>query len=139
MKAGFLTLETHPDHSGLVRVQMRDSLPELKRQEDGTEIRYVARFQDLEAGQMHVQNEMHRYLVDLENRIYRKALSEMIACVEADGLDHARVWIDPAISEKESEHIASMILRLRKRHEMVDRIWQAVGIAGLVLLLITSL
>jgi hypothetical protein len=139
MKAGFLTLETHPEHSGLVRVRMRDHMPELTGQEDGTEIRYVARFQDLEAGQMHVQNTMHHYLVDLENRIYRKDLSEMIACVEADELDHTRVWVDPAISEKESKHIKALVLRLRKRHKTVDLIWQAVGVTGLILLLITGI
>jgi hypothetical protein len=139
MKTGFLTLETHPEHSGMVRVRMRDIMPELTLQPDGTCIRYVARFDDVEAGQMHVQNAMHGRLVDVENRIYRSDLDEMIACVEADDLDHVRIWIDPEISGTEGERIESLARRLRRRHRVVDRIWQTVGILGLLYLLIMGL
>lgn len=139
MKTGFLILETHPEHSGLVRVRRGDKVPELTSQRDGTVIRYIARFQDVEAGQMHVQNVMHNRLMDLENRIYRSDLCEMIACIEADGLDHARVWMDPTITKPESERIESMVLLRRHRQKVVDLIWQTVGIIGLLLLLITGL
>lgn len=139
MKTGFLTLETHPDHSGLVRVRIVDKMPTLSTQADGTEIRYVARFQDIEAGQMHVQNMMHRSLVNLEQRIYHRALAEMIACVEADELDHTRVWMDPAVEGSESHRIADLVVRHRRHQRRIDLIWQSVGIAGLILLLITGL
>ena len=139
MKTGFLTLETHPEHSGLVRVRLRDVMPELTLQPDGTSIRYVARFDDVEAGQMHVQNAMHGRLVNMEKRIYRSNLGEIIACVEADDLEHARIWIDPEISVTEREHIETLAQRRRRRHRIVDRIWQTVGILGLLYLLIMGL
>lgn len=139
MKTGFLTLETHPDHNDLVRVHMQEKKPEVSNQEDGREIRYVARFHDIETAQMHVQNMMHSSLVNLEYRIYRKSLAEMIACVEATELDHARVWMDPGISEAEFNRIESLVEHLRNRHKMIDLIWQTVGIAGLILLLVTGL
>ena len=135
MKTGFLTLETHPDHNDLVRVCMQEKIPDLSRQEDAREIRYVARFKDIEAAQMHVQNMMHSSLVNLQYRIYRKSLAEMIACVEADELEHARVWMDPCISEVECNRIESLVKHHRNRHKLIDLIWQAVGIAGLIILL----
>ena len=139
MKTGFLTLETHPDHNGLVRVRMRDRMPALAQQKDGAAIRYVARFQDVEAAQMHVQNMMHARLVNLEKRIYRKPLADMIACVEADELDHTKVWMDPALDQQARERIASLVDRHRRRHKAVDLVWRTIGLAALLLLLITSL
>ena len=62
MKTGFLSLITHPDHPGMVRVQLGDTPPELKAMQDGGQFRYVARFRDGEAGLMHVQNAMHSHL-----------------------------------------------------------------------------
>jgi len=139
MKTGFLTLETHPDHNDLVRVHIQEKKPELSNQEDGREIRYVARFHDIETAQMHVQNMMHSSLVNLEYRIYRKSLAEMIACVEADELEHARVWIDPGISEVEFGRIQSLVEKNRSYHKLIHMIWQAVGITGIILLLVTGL
>jgi hypothetical protein len=139
MKTGFLTLSTHPEHPGLVRTRIQDKPPELIPLDDGSEIRYVARFDDVEAGQMHVQNVMHGALVDLENRIYRKSLAEMIACVEADGLEHSRIWIDPELSSDELARIDGLTQRRQTARRRIDRIWQIVGIIGVVLLLIFSL
>lgn len=139
MQTGFLTLLSHPEHPGLVRARIHNTLPELKAQQDGSEIRYVARFRDIEAALMHVQNAMHGALVDLDQRIYRKALPEMIACVEADDLDHERVWIDPELSPAEMSRIDTRVVQRRLSHRRIDRIWQVVGILGLLLLLVTSL
>jgi hypothetical protein len=139
MKSGYLTLTTHGGHPGLVRARIHDSLPELRRQEDGGDIRYMARFKDVEAALMHVQNAMHTTLIDLEDRIYRKPLTEMIACVEADDLDHERVWIDPALDEKDLAQIESSTKRRVKWHQRSDRIWQVVGFLALLLLFLTSL
>ena len=139
MKSGFLTLETHADHAGLVRVKIWDQLPELKPQPDGSEIRYLARFRDIEAGRMHVQNMMHSSLVDLEDRVYRQKLDEMIACVEADNLDHSRVWIDPGLDQDEKNHIEQLVEKHHSEQKWVDLIWRGVGIAGIILLVITAL
>ena len=139
MKTGFLSLITHPDHPGMVRVRVDEVLPELKPQEDGSEIRYLARFKDGEAGLMHVQNVMHAALLDLENRIYRKPQSKMIACVEADNLDHERIWIDPDIPAEERKEIDKLTRQRKAALRRTDRIWQVVGFLGLLLLLLTSL
>lgn len=139
MKTGFLTLITHSDHPGLVRARIRNKLPELKRQEDGSEIRYVARFKDIDAGLMHVQNVMHSALADLEHRIYRVSLPQMIACVEADDLDHARIWMDPALSAGELAEIDRLTKQRKSSRRRIDQIWQIVGWLGLLLLLLASL
>ncbi len=139
MKTGFLSLITHPQHPDLVRVRIDDDLPALKPQDDGSQIRYLARFMDGEAGMMHVQNAMHAALVDLDNRIYRKPLTKMIACVEAEDLDHERIWIDPAIPANDMSQIETLVRQRRATHRRIDRIWQIVGILGLLLLLLTSL
>ena len=138
MKTGFLLLETSSSHPGLVRVRLQELKPALPGQAGDTEIRYVARFKDIEAAQMHVQNMMHSALVNLENRVYRKPLAEMIACVEADELDHKREWLDPALDPDELNRIQSLVERHKIRHKRVDLFWQAVGILGLLLLLISG-
>lgn len=139
MKPGFLTLLTHPDHAGLVRVVIQEKQPELTAQPDGTEIRYAAKFKDVEAARMHVQNMMHRSLVNLEDRVYRQGLDEMIACVEADILDHRRIWIDPRLNQASSNHIQSLIEKHKSDQKWSDLFWRGVGIAGIILLLITAL
>jgi hypothetical protein len=139
MKTGFLTLTTHAEHPGQVRAQIRDKLPELNIQPDGSEIRYVARFRDGEAALMHVQNVMHAHLEDLENRIYRRPLGQMIACVEADGLDHERVWMDPTLGEKEVIQIDRDIKKRKAAHKRGDRTWQIVGYLAILLLIVISL
>ncbi|MBT3048860.1 MAG: hypothetical protein KME53_18030, partial [Candidatus Thiodiazotropha sp. (ex Clathrolucina costata)] len=71
MKTGYLTLETHPEHQGMVRVLVKDELPNTQDGSYGSHVRYIARFNDIEAGQMHLHNMMHNQLVDLDNHIYR--------------------------------------------------------------------
>lgn len=123
----------------MVRAQLGDTPPELKAMEDGGEIRYVARFRDGEAGLMHVQNAMHSHLEDLENRIYRRPLGLMIACIEADGLDHERVWMDTTLDEGQLNLIDQDIKRRRSARKRSDRVWQIVGFLALLLLILTSL
>jgi hypothetical protein len=139
MKTGFLTLTTHPDHPGLVRAQVRDELPEVSTQQDGSEIRYIARFSDGEAALMHVQNSMHAYLEVLESRIYRRSLGQMIACVEADGLEHKRIWMDPTLDEKSLQQIAHETQKRARARRRGERVWQIVGYLALLLLILSSL
>jgi hypothetical protein len=139
MKTGFLTLITHPEHPELVRAQIRDELPELKSQQDGGEVRYVARFRDGEAALMHVQNVMHSHLENLENRIYRRPLEQMIACVEADGLEHERVWIDPALDDEKLRQLDRDIKKRKSSRKRGEQAWQIVGYLALLLLILISL
>ena len=139
MKSGFLSLITHPEYPGLVSAQIQDSLPELIPREDGGEIRYLARFDDIDTALMHVHNRMHRALVNLESRIYRKSLEEMIACAEAIALEHSRVWIDPRLTSEQQAHIGAMTEQLKSSRRRIDRIWQFAGLLGVLLLLLLSL
>lgn len=139
MKTGFLTLSTHPSHPGLVQARVHEKLPDLSPSKDGDEIRYSARFADIDAGLMHVQNNMHGSLVDLEKRIYRQSLAEMIACVEADDIAHSRIWIDPGLPPDEMARIDALTKKRKSSQRRVDRVWQTVGFTALLLLLLLSL
>jgi hypothetical protein len=127
MKTGYLTLETHPEHQDLVRVLVKDGLPNTQEATYGSQIRYIARFNDIEAGQMHLHNMMHNNLVDLDNHIYRIDLTKAIAAIEADDLNHARVWIDPSLSEDDRSLIDQLTAGFRLRHKRWNRFWLAVG------------
>ncbi|MCU7930905.1 MAG: hypothetical protein KZQ90_08895 [Candidatus Thiodiazotropha sp. (ex Codakia rugifera)] len=127
MKTGYLTLETHPEHQGLVRVLIKDELPSTQAASPGSAVRYIVRFNDIEAGQMHLHNVLHNALIDLDNHIYRADLKQMIAAVEADDLSHKRVWIDPSLSDREKEAIDAQTAKLKLRHKRRNTIWLLVG------------
>jgi len=123
----------------MVRVQIQETLPVLVQQDGHVSYRYVARCEDIEAAEMHLHQCMRHALVDLENRIYRGELERMIACVEADDLDHHRVWLDPAVAAAASQKIESLVAQMRAVSRRNDRIWQGIGIAAILMLLFTAL
>jgi hypothetical protein len=127
MKTGYLVLETHPEHKDRVRVLMNDKLPNTQAASPGSKIRYIARFNDIDAGQMHLHNIMHNHLVDLNNHIYRIDLRQAIAAIEADELNHARVWIDPSLDDYERILIDEQTNKFKLRHTWWNRIWFIVG------------
>jgi hypothetical protein len=139
MKTGYLTLETHPEHQDLVRVLMKDVLPNTQEATHGSQIRYIARFNDIEAGQMHLHNMMHNNLVDLDNHIYRIDLSKAIAAIEADDLNHARVWIDPSLSDSDRFQIDQQTSIFKLRHRRWNKFWLFVGGFFVVLFVIMSI
>ena len=127
MKTGYLTLETHPEHQDLVRVVVKDELPNTQAATHGSQIRYIARFNDIDAGQMHLHNMLHNNLVDLDNHIYRIELNQAIAAVEADDLNHTRVWIDPSLNDNDRSLIDDQATKFKLRHKRWNRIWLFVG------------
>ncbi|WP_316365521.1 hypothetical protein [Candidatus Thiodiazotropha sp. CDECU1] len=127
MKTGYLTLETHPEHQDFVRVLVKDELPNTQAATHGSQIRYIARFNDIDAGQMHLHNMLHNNLVDLDNHIYRIELNKAIAAVEADDLNHTRVWIDPELDETDRSLIDDQTTKFKLRHKRWNRIWLIVG------------
>ncbi|MES9991595.1 MAG: hypothetical protein ABW098_06540 [Candidatus Thiodiazotropha sp.] len=138
MKTGYLTLETHPEHQGMVRVHVKDELPNTQDGSYGSHVRYIARFNDIEAGQMHLHNMMHTHLVDLDNHIYRIELNQAIAAIEADDLNHTRVWMDPSLSDDDRSLIDQQTNRFRLRHKRWNRFWMIVGGFFIVLFLVMS-
>ncbi len=124
---GYLYLQTHPEHPGLVRFLVAERSPDPDRTDTGASIRYIARFNDIDAARMHVQNALHRRLVDLDARMYRTGLAEAIAVVEADNLSHEQVWIDPDLKQETLRRVGQLTEQGRARIRRWDRVWQAVG------------
>jgi len=141
MKTGYLYLQTHPDHPGMVRFLTRDKMPDLDPASGSHEpaIRYVARFSDIEAAQMHVQNSLHRQLVDIDTHMYRVSLPEAMAVIESDGLKHERVWLDPSLGDRELGLMEQSARERRNKFRQSDRIWQGVGLLFVALLLLRVL
>jgi hypothetical protein len=139
MKTGYLTLETHPEHNDMVRVLVKDELPNTQSAIHNSKIRYIVRFNDIEAGQMHLHNMFHNDLVDLDNHLYRIDLKQAIAAIEADELYHTRVWIDPSISDDDRSLIDEQANKFKQRHKLWNRIWLIVGGAFVVYFFIMTL
>ncbi len=128
MRAGYLCLQTNRESPGLVRVLIRDTLPDTRQETlSDPKIRYVARFNDVDAAQMHVQNSLGSRLTDLETRTYRVDLGEAMATVDADILKHRKIWVDPALDSELLKRIDHLTSRKRDRHQRIERIWQIVG------------
>jgi hypothetical protein len=136
---GYLYLQTHPEHPGLVRFLIAERNPDLNRADAGAEIRYIARFNDVDAARMHVQNALHGRLIDLDARIYRTGLAEAIAVVEADNLSHERIWIDPALDAQTMQRVEQLTAQGRARIRRWDRVWQTVGYFFLAFLALRAL
>jgi hypothetical protein len=139
MKTGYLVLETHPEHKDKVRVLIKDELPNTQTASAGSQLRYIARFNDIDAGQMHLHNMMHNQLVDLDNHIYRIDLNRAIAAIEADDLNHTRVWIDPSLNEKDRAWIDKETAKFKLRHKRWNRVWLIIGALFVIYFFIMTL
>ena len=140
MAVGYLYIETRPDRPRTVRVRVGSSPPATGRgTTSAATVRYVARFDDLDAGRMHLQNTLCRSLIDIDAGTYRVSLAEAIAAVESDNLAHRRVWIDPELSDEALGEIEERTARRRMELYRADRAWYAVGVAFAVLLFLQLL
>lgn len=140
MAAGYLYIETHPDRPRVVRVRVSLGAPATGTAAHGTAgVRYVARFDDLDGGRMHLHNALCRSLIDVDAGTYRVSLVEAIAAVESDSLAHRRIWIDPELSDDALGEIEALTARRRMKIEQADRAWYAVGVAFAVLLFLQLL
>ncbi|MES9834743.1 MAG: hypothetical protein ABW157_22025 [Candidatus Thiodiazotropha sp. LLP2] len=127
MKTGYLVLETHPNHKGMIRARIRDELPNTQDSDEGSTIRYIARFDDIEAALMHLHSELNHQLIDLDSRLYKADIKDAISAIESDQLRHQQVWIDPSINEQDRAEIEAHTAQLKKRHNIQNRIWMIVG------------
>ncbi|MCP3869403.1 MAG: hypothetical protein GY703_15130 [Gammaproteobacteria bacterium] len=139
MKTGYLRLETHPEHPGLVRFLISDDAPDPTSGQSGNTIRYIARFNDIEAALMHVQNALHRSLMDVDNRLYRVDLPEAIAVVEADELRHKRIWMDATLSDDELQQTRCLTELHKSRKRRWDKVWKGIGYLFVVLIVLRAL
>ena len=63
----------------------------------------------------------------------------MIASVEADGLDHQRVWMDTALDTEQVRQIDQDTQRRKTAHKRADQVWRIVGYLAIVLLILLTL
>ncbi len=136
MREGFVYLETRSDKPGLVRLGASEKRPAL-RLTSGM-VRYIARYQDMDTGKMHVHLTLHRQLLDINRDLYRVELADAMAAIEADGLRHERDWIDPDISETDLRRFEQRVQRLRIRQRRLDTVCRCVGIGAIILLMLSA-
>lgn len=149
MRQGYLLIETHPDHPGRIHIRGVDHLeaippdaippdairPGPTRAEPVREprIRYAARFGDLDVALMHAHTVLRRGLIDIDAHLYRADPVTAVAAVDAIELNHRRVYLDPCLAADPG--LEAEIARHHRVHRRIDRIWNGVGIAALLLLL----
>jgi len=132
MEPGYLFLETHTEHPDLVRCLTLDRMPS-KEGKAGAAVRYIARFTDIDAAQMHVQNTLRHALVDINEHIYRVDLATAVAAIEADELKHEKVWMDDSL---DSAEVKSLTEDYQSKHQRQDAAWRLVGMFALGLLIL---
>ena len=136
MEEGYLIIETSLEHPGLVRIRKAEVPPGEPDPETQTDpqIRYVARFNDLSAAQMHIHTELRHGLVDAEAGLYRSDPVAAVAAAQSVELRHRQIYLDPRLAGNDS--LETAIETRRWHHRLADRIWQAVGILAVAFLLI---
>lgn len=137
MREGYVYLETHPEHPGLVRLLASENRPAVRGR--SCLVRYVARFKDMSAGKMHAHLAMRRQLLDINRNLYRIALPDAMAAIEADSIRHVRDWIDPELDAASLCRLEDRAELLRRRHRRVDAACRYVGIGAIILLLLMTL
>lgn len=137
MHAGYLVVETHATHPGLVRIREADQAPATPAAGGSPRLRYAAYFDDLDAARMHAHDKLRRRLVDVDTGLYRSDLVTAVAAVEAINLRHRQIYVDPDIGEDPA--LTAAVRADRARQARVARVWQLVGVIALLLLIIKLL
>jgi hypothetical protein len=103
---------------------------------DAATLRFAARFADIDAALMHFHAGLRRHLVDVNRHLYRAPLGDAIAVAEAIELPHRRVFIDPELAH--DERLPRAVDALHRHHRRRDRVFNAVGIAALIWLVVKA-
>lgn len=137
MHRGYLLVETHAMHPGLVRIREAEAAPADRVGNGGPRVRYVARFDDLDAARMHAHERLRRGLVDVDAGLYRSDPLTAVAAVAAVDLSHREVYVDPALADDPA--LAATIAAHRARQQRVGTTWRLVGAAAVLLLVLKLL
>lgn len=139
MYSGYLVIEIHSSHPGLVRVFETSTFPRPPSlaYHKNPRVLYGAHFDDLSAGHMHAHTALRRRLLNVDDGLYRVDPITAVAAVDASTLSHYRVYLNPELEA--DPRLGAAIAEKRSRHRLADRIWRAVGISGLLLLLLRFL
>ena len=103
----------------------------------GAETPVIAYFWDLDAAMMHFHADLRRRLLDPDRKAYRADMAEAAAVLDAIDLRHQRTYLSPALAG--SPELDAATARLRAKHLLVRRVFDWVGVIGLLLLLLTAL
>ncbi|KAA6186613.1 hypothetical protein F2Q65_04335 [Thiohalocapsa marina] len=133
MRAGYLILRTDPAQPGMVTVRGADHPPDTAGK-DAENLIFIARFSSLDIALMHFHTGLRRRLVDLNRHLYRATPAEAVAVAEAIELSHRPVYIAPDLAE--NREVTARVETLHRRHQMTDRLFNGIGIAAVILLLV---
>ena len=141
MPTGYLSVQTHPDHEGLVRILASRTHPsgEAGAAAHHPAVRYVARFRDRDAAMMHVHELLRHRLVDIDDRLYRTELATAIAAIESIDLRHERLYVDPETLQRSGDEIRNRTDVFTRRRLWRDRMFRGMGFVGIALLLFNLL
>jgi hypothetical protein len=132
MRAGYLYLAPCPKTPGVIRLNEAAIPPS-----GGEEVQLIMHFTDLDAAAMHFHTGLRRRLVDPDARSYRATMPEAAAVMQAIELRHQLTYLSPQLASNPS--LAAETARLHRRHMVTHRIFDLIGVAGLVLLILTAL
>jgi hypothetical protein len=141
MRQGYLSVETHPDHPDQVRIvpSERAPVPPDATAPDlhAARVRCVVRFEDLDVATMHAHTALRRRVVDIDDHRYRVDPVTAVAAIDAIGLRHQRIHLDPAVANDPA--LADSVEHLRARRRRRDAIWNGVGLTALIWLLVQAI
>jgi len=140
VKTGYLSIETHDEHRGVIRFVLSDRQPDPEPTLHSVRrIRYIARFNDCEAGLMHTHEILKRRLLDPDTHLYRVPMEQAIAAIESLGLRHRRIYLDSDFSADTKAHIEALAERYRARRRYQTAFFQTLGYIGVGILLFNLL
>ena len=136
MDFGYLTLQTHSEHPGLILMTASVDKPALPNGEErhcnGATVRYVASFDDIHAAEMRVRMAMKRQ--ELDTGLFRSNLPHVVAIAETLGLSFIRSYLDPDVSAEKAQQLCNEIDQLNERRQRIERRWDIIGWCGISLL-----
>jgi hypothetical protein len=136
MTPGYLSIETHADSPGMVRIAVSQARPQATPAPDASPaIHYVAHFNDSEAAGMHAHELLKRRLVDVDRRLYRAPLAQAIAAVDSIDLRHQQVYIDSRLDDTTFAEIGRLKQQFVLRKRRVRQIFETAGYVGIAMLL----
>ena len=140
MQSGYLAIETHRDHPGVVRFLSSTRAPDPdSAAHSAHRLRYIARFNDLEAALMHTHELLKRRLIDPDAHLYRVSPERAIAATESLDLKHRRIYLDAGFSDESRAAMDSLAAGFRARHQAWVVIFQTIGYIGVAILLFNLL
>lgn len=141
MAKGYLIIETGADHPGVTRIHTTDQLADPESpssaKEPNTKIHFVARFGNVFVARMHAHTALRHQTLDAEAGLYRVDPTTAVAAIDAIDLRHEPLYLDPDIAA--DPRLQQDTAHRRRSHRRVDRIFNGVGVAAVILLILLAL